>query len=321
MIKQNITNQLIRQPKFQYPFYWSVGAVKQFKYLFSSRNISYTGKQPFLLIVGSGRSGNTLLRKLLMENGNIYIPPESYVFSQEVITHLNAYALSWSDKVELTLAKIEFYPEFSTFGIDTLREFAIYAKKFNKEKQQIGTLIMELYQWIAEKKGYSFAWLGDKTPLNTLHLGLIKKLFPNAMFIFIERDGADVCYSYIHSGIYSSIELAAHRWKNSRIAWQVFKKTISQDSYIEIKYETLVENHEQEIKRILDKFKIPVNKKEVNINITLGDVAIRKHYSNVAKAPHKESIGKGRRLLNKHDRATLKLIIGNDLENAGYKSL
>ena len=90
MIKNKISDHVIKQPNFQYPYYWLVGVLKQFKYFFSERGIAYSGQQPFLLIVGSGRSGNTLLRKLLMENCNIYIPPESYVLGQEVITHLNA---------------------------------------------------------------------------------------------------------------------------------------------------------------------------------------------------------------------------------------
>lgn len=321
MIRQKINGYVVRKTKFQYPLFWIIGVLKQFKSIFSSRNIGYTGTQPFLFIVGSGRSGNTLLRKLLMEHGDIYIPPESYVLGPEVITHLNAYALNWSDKVDLTLSKIEFYPEFVTFEIDTLRDFSIYAKKFIKEKQQVGTLIIELYKWIAYKKGYSPTWVGDKTPLNTMHLGLIKTLIPDAVYIYIERDGVDVCGSYVKAGIYTNIADAARRWKNSRIAWQSFKKSIHPNSYVEIRYESMVENHEQTIKNILDTFNIPVSTRISNASGGLGDVPMRVHHANVEKSPNNNFIGKGRASISEHDRIILQSIIGNELENAGYKSL
>lgn len=319
-IRQKIYNIIIRNTSLQYPLFLFLGVIKQLKSLLSYRNIKYTGSQPFLFIVGSGRSGNTLLRKLLMEYSDIYIPPESYILGSEVITHLNSCSLSWHDKVDLTLAKFEYYPEFPTFEIDTLREFSVYAKKFKKEQQQIGTLIVELYKWIAEKKGYPSTWLGDKTPLNTLHLGLIKTLIPNAVYIYIERDGIDVCCSYVKAGIYTNIADAAHRWVNSRKAWNSFKNSIHQNSYIEIKYESMVDEHEKIIRNILDTFNIPSNRKISNVSEQMGDVSMLLHHANVCKRPNKNSIGKGRSSISDHDRAILQSIIGEELENASYKS-
>lgn len=321
MIRHRAHNMAIKYPKLQYHFYLASGLIKQLRKLLAPKNIAYSGEQPFLFIVGSGRSGNTLLRKLLMEQGDIYIPPESYVLAQEVITHLSACALNWNDKVDLTLAKFEYHPEFSTFGIDTLRDFSIHAKSFRVEHQQIGTIIIELYKWIAEKNGYSCYWLGDKTPLNTMHLGLIRKLIPNAVYIYMERDGVDVCHSYIKAGIYNNIAAAAHRWKNSRTAWQSFKKSIPTDSYIEIRYESMVENHEKTIKYILDFLNIPANKNPVNVANTLGDVTMRAHHRNATSPPNMHSIGKGRASINKHERSILKSIIGDALETSGYEPL
>ncbi|WP_415407158.1 sulfotransferase family protein [Sulfurovum sp. CS9] len=321
MIRLKIHNYIIRNPKFQYPFYWVMGIIRQLLSLFLNRNIGDTGKYPYLLIVGSGRSGNTLLRRLLMEFGDIYIPPESYVLGSEVISHLNASALNWNDKVDLTLAKIEYYPEFTTFGIDTLRDFSIYAKNFSKDKQQIGTLIIELYKWIAKEKSYSSSWFGDKTPLNTMSLGLTKKLFPKAVYIYIERDGVDVCHSYVQTGTYNNIADAAYRWKNSRLAWQEFKKSLPRNSYVEIKYESMVEDHEQVINHILDILKIPANNHKINVSSSMGDVTMRTHHANVIKTPNKDSIGKGRKLISIDERSTLKLIINDELEQAGYEKL
>ena len=256
-----------------------------------------------------------------MEYGDIYVPPESYVLSHEVISHLNACALSWDDRVDLTLAKIEFYPEFLTFEIDTLREFSIRAKNFAKDKQQVGTLIVELYRWIAEKKGYTPTWLGDKTPINTLRLGLIRKLIPQAVYIYIERDGVDVCHSFVQAGIFNNMTDAANRWKESRAAWLAFKKNIPKESYIELKYETLLDDHEENIKSILNFFNIPARNQDNSIVREMGDVVLRPHHANVMQPPNKNSIGKGREKIGQQDREILKKIINNELEKAGYETL
>jgi protein-tyrosine sulfotransferase len=321
MLKSITRIFLIKNPSFQYTFYLLNGIAKQLINLFVKRKIKNIGSQKFLLIVGAGRSGNTLLRRLLIENGEIYIPPESYVFASIVTTHLKATALNWNDTVDLTLSKFEYHPEFETFEIDSLRDFSILAKKFVKEKQQIGTLIIELYKWIASKKGHSQVWLGDKTPVNTLDLGLIKKLFPEAVYIYLERDGVDVSHSYIKTKTYDKIEDAALRWKDSRIAWNKFKHMIPEKHYIEIKYENLVKNHEDVIEMIFKKFDIPTKKHISDMTSSLGDVSMRAHHKNVNNAPNVSSIGKGRRFINNTERQALKDIIGKELADAGYTKL
>ncbi|PHS70848.1 MAG: hypothetical protein COB22_07770 [Cycloclasticus sp.] len=321
-IKSVILKEVSRKPWLQYSVYMLLGVIRQLQGLMSTRKIGSVSQSPFVFIIGSGRSGNTLLRRLLMEYGDIYIPPESYVLPSEVISHLNACALSWPDRVDLTLAKIEFHPEFPTFEIDTLREFSIQAKEYSKENQQVGTLIVELYKWLAVKKGCSSVWVGDKTPLNTMHLGLLKGLIPNAVYIYIERDGVDVCFSYIESGIYREITEAANRWVSSRKAWQSFKKSISEDSFIEIQYEALVSNHEKVISNILDKLNIPKRDEILTVSgVEMGDVLMRKHHVNVQNSPTMKSVGKGRASLSPEDKLILQRIIGNELIKAGYDSL
>ncbi len=316
-----INNYLIQHPRFQYPIYRLNAFKKSLLQIFSPLNISYTKNVPFLFIVGSGRSGNTLLRRLLMEYMDIYIPPESYVLSSEVITHLNTKSLNWNDKVDLTLAKIEYYPEFSTFEIDSLRSFAIHAKKFEKSKRNIGALIYELYKWIAQEKGYKVVWVGDKTPYNTLNLGLIKKLFPKASYIYIQRDGVDVCKSYIKTKTYNDINDAADRWNNSIIAWYNFRKLLPTSNYIEIKYEDLVKTPNIIINSIIEKFKITKNVERKDVVSDMGDVIIRNHHNNVTNPPSISSIGKGRQKLTSDERKILQKKINKYLVELGYEQI
>lgn len=274
-----------------------------------------------LIIVGSGRSGNTLLRRLLMENADIYIPPESYVLPSEVATSLKCPAIDWPTQVDLSLAKFEYQQEFDAYEINSLREFALLAKQWPKSQQTLGCLLSELYKWIAITKGFNVDFWGDKTPLNTLRLGLIKKLFPQAKYIYIERDGVDVCVSYLNAGLCDNLTKAAVRWKYSRRAWLNFKKSLPINNYIEIKYEGMVRDPEKTINEIINKLKLPSKNCRSRVLEKMGDVLLRDHHVNVAFAPNTKSINKGRNKISDHDKESIKKILNKELKDAGYSQL
>jgi len=103
-------------------------------------------------------------------------------------------------------------------------------------------------------------------------LGLISKTQGCCMF-YIERDGVDVACSYIQTGLYSNVLDAAIRWKNSRRAWQKFKRTLPLGSFVEVSFKDLVESPDKTIDRVFDSLKIPKRiVKIADIKSLLGDV-------------------------------------------------
>lgn len=248
--------------------------------------------QKVLLIVGSGRSGNTLLRKLLIEKSNLYIPPETYVLKDivQIAKQVNGYP--WDDQVDFLLSKLQFHRDFDTFNVENFNEFAWQAKQWPIKLQNAGSLYIGLYEWLAQKNNVSCDMVGDKTPLNTKALGLIDILWPNAIYIYIERDIVDVCASYVKSGIYDNVEDSAERWCDSVGCWKSFKSTISSDRYFELQYEDLVREPQENINNIMNKLNLP--KREFGIqDINLGDVKAFSHHQNVNKEISQSSIGKG----------------------------
>jgi len=165
---------------------------------------------PFF-IIGSGRSGNTLLRRILHANEHLFIPPETYVLGKIIKLFRQNKNLSWRNLVYLILSHFEFHKEFDTFNI-SLRPLAERLIRLPKEKRSLAYIINSFYQFYAEEKDLSGKRWGDKTPVNTFHLERIYSVFPDAQFIHIIRDGCDVVWSYFEKGIYNSIELAAKRW-------------------------------------------------------------------------------------------------------------
>ncbi|OBT19344.1 hypothetical protein A9263_15195 [Vibrio cyclitrophicus] len=226
----------------------------------------------------------------------IFIPAETYVIPDTISTIIKNKNLAWSDIVELSLAKLNYHEEFSTIKSGDLAEFCQVAKRWPKEKQKVGNLYYELYFWIAKEHEVKCKFVGDKTPLNTLRLGLIKYMHPNANFIYIERDPVDVCYSYVEAGLQADYHTAIERWKISVQSWKKFKSILKKGSYVEIKYEDLVSNYEHIIKAIGEKFSLP--ERETPFEVTdnaLGDVASLSHHKNVMNKPSTKSIGKGRK--------------------------
>ncbi len=281
------------------------------------RNGNYN---PFF-IIGSGRSGNTLLRRILHAHSELFIPPETYVLGRIIKLFRQYSNMKWSDLVSLIYSRFQFHPEFFIFGIDSLQPLANKVSKCDKRKRSLAYIINSFYLYYAEVHNIKKQRWGDKTPINTFCLDRIYSVFPKAKFIHIIRDGCDVVYSYVNAGIYNEYTEAALRWKISvKLARKFGNK--HPENYLEIRYEDLVNNPEKEIKKVCDFLEIDFEPQMINsenIADKLGDVAVRKHHANVYKPINKENIGKGRKKMSLEDKIQIDKIIGKELLQLGYK--
>jgi len=275
--------------------------------------------RPFF-IVGSGRSGNTLLRRILNDHSEIIIPPETYVLGAAISRFKRYRAMSWPDLVEYVLAAFEFYPEFETFGI-SLRPLVQKLKGTKKEKRNLALILNSFYMYYAEQTGKACRRWGDKTPLNTFALEAIYSVFPDARFIHIIRDGCDVVASYVKAGIYQSVEEAAKRWIRSIKTVNSFQVKYP-DAVLNIRYEQLVTEPQQTLRTVCQFIGIDfqpqmLNEKNKN-RAKLGDVEMRAHHSNVLKPISTSNIGRGRATLSVAQKEAIQLIIGEQLRILGY---
>lgn len=323
-IRKYISYTIQKNPRWQ-PFFWSTVSFFRNFVWWEKWKLAPRDNEKCLFIVGCGRSGNTLLRRLLMEKYDIYLPPETYVLGSQIVDYKAGKNKSWAHRVETALARLEYQHEFETFGIASLSPFALDAKEWPVDKRSFQDLIINLYKWMASLHGRHVEWVGDKTPLNTLNLGLINRAFPRAKFVFMERDPVDVVASYLNAGIYSSPSEAAERWVKSYLAWEGFSKLKPSTDIIEIKYEDLVSDSSQCITDIGNKFHIPLgDEKKIRANAKdsfLGDVGMRLHHSNVLKAPSSSSIGKGRSNMDPVGLSCVRNVIGNLAVMRGYKKI
>lgn len=253
-----------------------------------------------IFIIGSGRSGNTLLRRGLVEHSALTIPPETYVLGDIIRFFYRHNSLGWNIVVKYALASLSLYPEFDdTFGISVSKLHRELIQISSGERSLRG-LLTSFYRYYAQSQGVSgadldtFRW-GDKTPLNTYSVWDLSKVFPSARFIGMHRDPVDVVASYLKSGIYDSVESASLRWRNSNEILMAYQRAHPERCLI-VRYEDLVRNYDSKVQEVccfcdLTHRSTPVDK-------ALGDVTARKHHENVLGPITAASIGKGRVELN-----------------------
>ncbi|MGB0383503.1 MAG: sulfotransferase family protein [Ardenticatenaceae bacterium] len=275
---------------------------------------------PFF-IVGSGRCGTTLLRRILYGHPKLHIPPENHVMGKTIKLFHQYRKQRWDVLVYLALSRLALHAEFETFEI---RLLPLARKLVNTPPNQrsLAFIFDQFYRYHADSKGKMCKRWGDKTPLNIFFLPHIRRVFPDAQFIHLYRDGCDVIASFLKMKRYQKIEDAAKRWKRSIQAGKRFTQQHPR-ACLEIRYETLVTQPEKTVRTICDFLGITYYDSMIDSSASfhsMGDTIMRSHHHHVAGAISTESIGKGRRAFTMNERMKLHELIEHDLLQLGYTS-
>lgn len=188
---------------------------------------------PFF-IVGSARSGTTLLRVILNAHPNVTVPPESR-FVTELWRNSNDVS------VDGFLAALDQHRQFRSWNLPI---DAVRAELAGRETAAYATAIEAVYSAYAKHVGKD-RW-GDKTPRYVEHIPFISELFPSARFVHLVRDGRDVALSYAKVPFGpKTVAKAAALWAR-RVRLGVLEgRRLGADRYTEIRYEDLVDAPER----------------------------------------------------------------------------
>lgn len=86
----------------------------------------------------------------------------------------------------------------------------------------------------------------------TVHFSFSKLLliWPKAKFIYLYRDPRDVANSVVQMGWAGNPYVASEWWVNAELEWKSFRQKLGADKWIELGYEDLVSNSDLELQRI-----------------------------------------------------------------------
>lgn len=274
-----------------------------------------------LLIVGAGRSGTTLLRRLLNSHPGLHIPPENPTLAHAVKLFRRNRGLAWPDLVALILGQFAFRLPSEIFPLSFQEVFASLCR-LPPEQRSLARIIGQFYSAHAAHYGKAEARWGDKTPAATFILPRLNLVFPGAQFVHLIRDGVDVAYSTVACGMYPTVRDAATRWQKAVGVARRFGRR-HPGRVLEVRYESLVIDPATVIERICDFAGLEFSPTFLDVNTPradMPDVHLLTHMTNVQRPVSKQSIGKGRRSLSLEDREVLEETIGDTLLQLGYES-
>jgi hypothetical protein len=210
----------------------------------SSQNISIPDSLPMPIIVGSPRSGTTMLRLMLDAHSELAIPPETGFLA------ISEKLRGRGDRLrEKFFHAIINYPQ----QIPSWPDFEIPEGSFWHALTQITPFtISEGYR--AFYRLYAARWRkprwGDKTPIYCRSMNVIRRVLPESRFIHIIRDGRDVALSLRRMWFSPGweIETQASYWRDCVLAAR--RAGVGRDDYIEVHYEDLVLNTREVLERV-----------------------------------------------------------------------
>jgi hypothetical protein len=207
-----------------------------------------------IFIVGVGRSGTSMLQSMLNAHRDITFPPE---------THFIRSYLSGRNKLGSVKETI--------LSDHNLLKLNLPLESIVERNNSLESFYKDLLQEYMFKQGKKY--VGDKDPKNIEYLKLIHSVFPQAIIIHIYRDPRAVVASRIKA-----------KWSQGRPLWQhllAYKAQLAYGRqkgsklfkiYIEIKYEKLLEETEEELKKICNMIELDYDPNMIEFYKSSADV-------------------------------------------------
>ena len=294
-----------------------------------------------IFVGGTGRSGTTILSKLLNQVESVYTIPQEIRFITDpdgILSLKHALVSDWSKfnsdfamerflklMVHLKtrykgrypnhgLAKLvsdEFYEswvrEFShhfightlksgwaarvnlmnkgllkIFGKNALTEsflddsYYCHPQSLDKFNEVSGKFIQSFFNQVAKLNNAEI--IVEHTPSNLIHFDFILDAVQHSKLIHIYRDPRDVICSYKTKEWSSSeIQMNVHWIKDVLSQWQLKKKSISTERYIEIAFERMIHSFETEMDKVCNFLGIQFNEKFLEIELKQHNIGRWKH--------------------------------------------
>ena len=214
-----------------------------------------------LFILGCPRSGTTLLAGLL----------EPTAYGAPIETH---FIVKYYNKID-QYGDIKKKDNFIRLLNDILSERPVQQWNLTIDKNDFFNSMDEIdYKTIVDKlcmirsNNMGLKFWGDKTPFYTLYIDIIYKLFPDAKYIYIVRDGRDVALSLLERpwGPNNVVSCAKY-WKKFNIYSfneSIFKELINKKKLYITSYEKLLGNAKEVMSEIYDFLEEPYDDERMN---------------------------------------------------------
>jgi hypothetical protein len=229
----------------------------------SNRAAGGFGPNPYVFLVGSPRSGTTLLQRIVDAHSQIAIASES----QWIARYYNRRIGLTPDGIVTPdlVPKLLEHPKFHRLAIsgEVLEELVEPGGPI-----EYAAFVSQLFDHYGRARGKPLA--GDKTPNYTRQIHVLHRLWPRAKFVHLIRDGRDVCLSLLNwkrkaarmAELFPTweedpIATAALCWERDVGQGREQGRLLGPESYDEIRYESLVTRPEEEVRGLCSFLGVP----------------------------------------------------------------
>lgn len=279
---------------------------------------------PIFFIIGRPRSGTTLIRTLFDAHPNVKIPWEC-----QYIVNLYPKYGNISEWTKETLNS--FYEDllvqwqFRLWTVDKqiLKEEILEQEGYN-DYATICKVVHNNFRSLYKKK--ELLYFGDKNPGYSIYISRLKKIFPEARFIYILRDYRDTYLSIKNVDFELPIvSTVTYKWK------YFFKQALKAkakfpDSVYILKYEDLVSEPELHFKLVCKFLGLPYNadvfefyEKKDEVYKVLTTERARKNHASLLHPISRKRTNRWKKELSKKEVQIADYVAGRYAKKAGYK--
>jgi hypothetical protein len=267
---------------------------------------------PPVFVLGVRRSGTTLLRVILDRSPGIAIPDESHFVPQLAHRH------------RTPVDRDRFVDDFRR--LRTLATWGIGADDVApllRKGMTTGEALGAVFSAYAAKHGKP-RW-GDKTPAYMRYLPLLERLFPDALYVHLIRDGRDCALSFLGMPDEAPTRTWAHpedvagfacQWASEIRAARALGERVG-PRYREARYEQLVEEPERVVQEICAFASLPYEQSLLEPGEVEPELAAKPHHRRLLERPSKGRDWRDE--LSEPDARAFEAIAGDVLAELGYE--
>ena len=269
--------------------------------------MSEVSSPELFFIIGSPRSGTTLLQSICMSAQGVYVPPETH-FLTRFPSHR---PLDTPERWEEALLEIEEVSRRDELPLIGLREHAP-----SVARTQAGLLTLWL-ESCARSQGAR--WVGEASNVHTRDVLHLAKLFPRAKIIHMIRDPRDVAVSQREAWGYS-VTRASLRWRDELRVHQRASVALNPTRYRALSYERLVRHPRREIQALCAWFGWPFQEEMLHPHQrSSSGFATREVHKFLTLQPITASrVGRWRDALTSEEVISVEMICGSLMDELGY---
>jgi hypothetical protein len=189
---------------------------------------------------------------------------------------------------------------------------------------KVGEAISAIFECYATKAGKP-RW-GDKTPMYMRHLPLLEKLFPDAQYVHLVRDGRDAALSFLEMPEGTFTRTWAHPddvaqfaclWRKEVGDARLLGQRVGPGRYLEVRYEDLVTATSQVVESICAFASLPFEPQMIEYAGAV-DVSDKPHQQRLLQSPT-AGLRSWREDMSSTDARAFDAIAGDRLSELGYE--